>query len=124
MFKYLYLYTVHINVSDSYANEFWLWQIMSAICEAAKRGDLDEVARLLQEGAGIERKTDDESTPLILAASNGHLAVVQFLVQQGADKEASNSYGRTPLNYAAIRGRLDVVQYLIQQGADKEASNS
>lgn len=56
---------------------------MAPIHDAALRGDVAEVERLLQEGVSINAQNrPDGSTPLMYAAMNGHVAVVERL---GAD---------------------------------------
>ena len=53
--------------------------------DAAKEGDLDEVKRLIKEGANIESKDVSGSTPLYNALDRGNKEVVQFLILKGAN---------------------------------------
>jgi ankyrin repeat protein len=59
-------------------NELLLW--------AAKAGYTDVVrGLLLEKGADIKAKDNDERTPLSYAAENGHEVIVQQLLEKGAD---------------------------------------
>ena len=85
-----------------------------SLIEAAKRGDLDEVKRLIENGADVNIKDNDGDTPLHYAASGGHLDVVKFLVENGADVNAKDKYGRTPLDVAKPKVRW-VLEDLIKR---------
>jgi ankyrin repeat protein len=52
--------------------------------DAAKEGDLDEVKRLIKEGANIEVRDASASTPLYNAVDRGNRDVVEFLILKGA----------------------------------------
>jgi len=47
---------------------------------AAKEGNLDEVKRLIKEGANIEVRDASASTPLYNALDRGNKDVVEFLI--------------------------------------------
>jgi ankyrin repeat protein len=59
----------------------------SALCVAAARGRLDVVSLLLKANADINHRTNDDSTPLILAAEAGQAEVVQLLLRQVSCEE-------------------------------------
>lgn len=85
---------------------------------AACLGDIDEVKRLLDEGADINAKSESGWTPLHWAVSEGHESVVELLVARGADINAQFRLGGTPLSFAAIKGQKDMVEFLLAKGAD------
>ena len=91
--------------------------------DAANRGDLKKVKRLLNEGADVNAKDEDGWTPLHWAAYYGHLNVVKLLVDRGADVNAKSKAGETPLHWAAANGHLDVVEFLVDRGADVNAKS-
>ena len=51
------------------------------LIEAALRGDLPEVQRLVNEGADIHAQNDQA---LMYAAAGGHLPIVKFLINRGS----------------------------------------
>jgi len=88
--------------------------------EAAKEGDVEEVKRLIAEGADVNA-TEGESawTPLLSAAIKGHAEVVRVLLANGAKVNVGDSYdGYTPLYYAIWSNNEETVKTLISGGAD------
>ena len=73
---------------------------------------LQELAEYL-DGANVNLRRDDGSTPLHLAAWCS-LKAVRFLIESGADINASREDGKTPLDYAYDRHIRD---FLIKHGA-------
>ncbi len=109
---------------------------------AARRGDLEELKRLVEGGHDVNQRDRWETTPLMFAAQKGHTDCVKFLLQNGAhfnmfdaakigmlewlkrlvdgggDVNQRDGYlKRTPLMWAAGNGHTDCVEYLIQNGA-------
>jgi len=74
---------------------------MAPIHDAARRGDLEEVMRLIQEDPGVvsitEKESHERSTPLHYASLSDHVEVVCYLLDQEADIHARNRYGVTPV---------------------------
>ena len=65
---------------------------------------------LIQRGADVAARADDNRTLLHVAAMIGYKEVVDLLIQRGADVAA-------PLHWAAATGHKEVVDLLIQRGA-------
>ena len=92
-----------------------------ALRAAARKGAVEAVRFLVEEGVSKEDADKNGWTPLMLAALKGHLAVVQYLLEQGADKEIARDNNCSALYIAAAQeGHLAVVHYLMEQGADKD----
>lgn len=91
--------------------------------EAAKKGDVAEIERLLASGVDAN-DSDGLASPLHWAAMNGHADAVILLVSEGARTDAQSSMLGTPLHAAARMNRADVVTTLIGNGADIEALNN
>lgn len=67
---------------------------MTALLLAARDGEKDAVAALLDAGDDIDQTSDtDHATALILALINGHYDLAQFLLERGANAKLANSDG-------------------------------
>ncbi|XP_077234807.1 phytochrome-interacting ankyrin-repeat protein 1-like [Tasmannia lanceolata] len=89
----------------------------------ARKGDLKEVKRLLDEGMDVNVPAwgpkSQGVTPLHLAAQGGHLKVMDELLERGAniDARTKGACGWTPL-HSAVKGRnKEAVKFLIDNGA-------
>ena len=94
---------------------------------------------LVEGGADPTLRTDDGTTPLMVAAGLGHStfspgitrgrrspsaeATVKLLVEAGADVNAVNEADFTALHGAAFRGLNEVLQYIVEQGVDVDAED-
>ncbi len=92
-----------------------------ALIEAANKGDAEVVEALLDSGADINARDEQNQTALHKAASRGHTPVVKLLLERGADVNAKNLFGQTPLLAPLQRGSLETVRVLLNAGADIEA---
>jgi uncharacterized protein len=90
---------------------------------AAKKGDLEHVRKLLDEGDDVNAENDNGETALLYAALKGNLEMVKLLIEREADVEARDKDGFTVLMAAASGGHLDVAGLLIEKGAEVNAKN-
>ena len=88
--------------------------------EAAGRGDLAVVEKLLGEGVEVDQRARNAETPLIAAALAGETATAEVLIVHGADIMAHNKGGLTPLHAAAYSGSVEVARLLLDHGAEIE----
>ncbi len=89
---------------------------------AAEAGKLEEVIRLVKEGADPNERCNGY-TALQLAASSNHLDVVQYLVGLlDIHLEVTAINVSTSLLYAILGGHLAVVQCLVAFGANLDAA--
>lgn len=85
-------------------------------------GDMDEVKRLIAEGAEINGTDGNGQTPLHLAVLAGRKDIVELLIAQGADPNAkANTWDTTPLIAALRNGHENIAKLLIAKGADVTA---
>ncbi len=94
----------------------------SPLMEAAFKGDMAKLKKLLTKGADINDRDNDRSTPLMVAASQGHAAIVRELLARGADINVQNKYGWTPLMLATAAKHTEIIKLLLSKGADPEIS--
>ncbi|XP_033635280.1 transient receptor potential cation channel subfamily A member 1 homolog isoform X2 [Asterias rubens] len=91
---------------------------------AAEKGYIQIVKILLERGASLEAKNEEEQTALHLASKHGRVHTLNELVRQditGINDEDENS--NSPLHLAATEGHAKCVLALIAAGADIEARN-
>lgn len=75
---------------------------------------------LIEEGAEINVKDVDGSTPLKLSCLHGHVLIVKLLLEHGADVNATDNSGMTALEYSFVTegwnssgNRREIVQLLL-----------
>ena len=87
----------------------------SALLDAAKKGNLSRVQKLLTpENINCRDSAGRNSTPLHLAAGYNNLEVAEYLLEQGADVNAQDKGGLIPLHNASSYGHLDIAALLIK----------
>jgi cytohesin len=108
-----------------------------ALFKAATEGNIKGIKQLIADGADVNAKNRDGTTPLQTAAIRGHKEFLQLLIANGADVNAKNEDGMTPLHCAAIGTSLnylsrggrygvdqkEVAELLISAGADVNAQD-
>ena len=97
--------------------------------------DLESAARLLTQGADINRVSlttqpdergvyEDTTTYLLEATLRGHTETVRFLLENGADPNFAGKFaGQTALLAAARCGHVEIVDLLLLHGADFSAAD-
>lgn len=87
----------------------------SALLDAAKKGNLARVQRLVTvDNINCRDAQGRNSTPLHLAAGYNNLEVAEFLLERGADVNAQDKGGLIPLHNASSYGHLDIAALLIK----------
>ncbi|XP_063992926.1 poly [ADP-ribose] polymerase tankyrase [Diachasmimorpha longicaudata] len=87
----------------------------SALLDAAKKGNLARVQRLVtQDNINCRDAQGRNSTPLHLAAGYNNLEVAEYLLERGADVNAQDKGGLIPLHNASSYGHLDIAALLIK----------
>jgi len=70
------------------------------------KGDLGAVASDVRK-YGLEHKSMQGMTPLMMAADAGNLALIESLLEQGARLDSTDSLGRMPIHFALRRAFQD-----------------
>jgi len=79
---------------------------------ATVRGNLDEIAALIDAGADVNAPGELGNCPLHEAVGQGHIQAIKFLLDHGASLNARNECGYSPLDVARLSKRADIVELL------------
>ncbi|HYD19489.1 MAG TPA: ankyrin repeat domain-containing protein [Patescibacteria group bacterium] len=91
--------------------------------DAAKAGDIGELARLMDQGVEIDARQNDV-TALAWAANDAKIPAVRWLMEHGANPDALVEGGKwTPFMVAAAGESLELVQAMLALGANPLAGN-
>ena len=97
---------------------------MTALLFAARDGNMEAVAALLDAGADINHVSGgDASSPIVIAIANGHYTLGQYFLDRGADPNVANLDGVTPL-YATVNMRYAPVSWAPNPRIDQEVVDS
>lgn len=85
---------------------------------AARYGHGPIASLLIEAGADVNCRNEDQRTALHFAADKGQSTMVSALVRvEGLDINPQDGEGATPLHYACGRGSLETVRALLVAGA-------
>ncbi|XP_031829365.1 ankyrin repeat domain-containing protein 49 [Nomia melanderi] len=94
------------------------------ILEAAERGDLAKIKKLLTKNLRLLECTDkDGYTPLHRACYGNHVEIVEYLLQAGAKIDAKTLDEWQPLHSACCWNNVECAAVLIANGADINAQS-
>ena len=90
-----------------------------ALLDLAVYAEPRAIRFMLDHGADVNFRDEDQRTPLLFAANSNKLEVetVKLLIEHGADVNAKNTDGWTPLYLAKLHGETPVVEALLKAGA-------
>lgn len=94
-----------------------------ALHEAARSGDVLQIARLSTPIDKLNEKNAKGYSALMLAAYNGHLEASRYLISVGADLNSTDPAGNSILMGVAFKGHKDILQLLLLSGADPQHKN-
>lgn len=94
----------------------------TALHYAAVDGKLDELRKLIAQGADVDAQEEAGWTPLHFAADGGNLDITTTLIEAHASVNIVNCRGENSLFRAVLAGNIEqahgVVELLLQNGAD------
>ena len=91
--------------------------------DAAERGCVDLIRRLLAEGAPVDARDRFGNTALVIAARAGEDDAVKLLLAAGSDVNFQNLAGDTPMLGAVTADRWRTAKLLLDAGADPDLVN-
>ncbi|XP_064602158.1 fibronectin type 3 and ankyrin repeat domains 1 protein-like [Liolophura sinensis] len=90
----------------------------SPLMQAAQKGYLEILEKLLSFGADVHLKNDAGKTSLMLACFAGQLDSVKILRSNGANYEDFDRGGSAPLHWAVDGQNDKLVEWMIKDGAE------
>ena len=90
---------------------------------AARMNDSNSARWLIANGANVNAKDDDGSTPLHLAVRKNATETAALLLKNGAEVNAKDEEDWTPLHQAASQNATETAALLLKNGADVNAKN-
>jgi len=87
------------------------------VLEAAARGEVRVLKRMVEAGETLDVRDAEGRTPLMLAAAADHGKAVTVLMEAGVHIAANDAKGMTALIHAAKNGRADTAGLLLAAGA-------
>ena len=107
-----YLLVKGAEVNSASRNQM---QVMPLHAAVAREGG--EIAKaLLEQGAQVNARQQDDFTPLHAAAQNGQVEIAQLLLDFGAEVNARMSNSKTPLALAEEFNHAEVASLLKRRG--------
>jgi len=114
------------NVGNLYSSVLKekLSSYLSPLHFAAERGLYKVVGKLIEDGANLEMRDDNENKPLYLAVQKNHPEVVELLVSKKNVDDTMPHENENLLSYAVKYGYDQVMIILINTGANLTQLNS
>lgn len=98
--------------------------IITPLHMAARHGQTETVALLIEKGADVNAANAEGATPIHLAVNDGRIELVKTLLDQGAIiGRTNNVFGRTELHTAACKGFTEIVDLLMSAGASPKVKD-
>ncbi len=95
----------------------------TGLTDAAQRGDLTTLTRLLDAGTPVDSRDNQRRTALLVATYANRVDAARLLIGRGADVNAKDNIQDTPFLYAGAEGRLEILRLTLAGGADLKSTN-
>lgn len=99
-------------------------QHVAQVFRATKRGDVEEVKRLVPERVHPDVQDYDLRTLLHIASAEGHLAIVKHLVDCGANVNLLDRWGTSSLSEAIDFAHNKVARFLMASHANESGNRA
>jgi len=87
---------INLNATDKVSSE-------TALMRAARNGKVDSLKILIERGASVDLRNQQNMTALLSAAQTGSLDAIMVIVAGKADVNAKDARGRNALDFASVR---------------------
>jgi uncharacterized protein len=91
--------------------------------EAAARGEVDTLQRLIAAGVSLESANAAGETPLLLAVKDNQLSAAVLLIDAGSNINAQAANKDSPWLLAGALGRTEMLRHMIPKGPDFSVRN-
>ena len=95
----------------------------TGLVDAAERGDLPAVERLLEAGADVDERRADGRTAVTAAALGDHVAIARALIAAGADVDLQDSDRNNPLLVTGQTGSVAMLREVLKAAPDFTLTN-
>jgi uncharacterized protein len=97
--------------------------VPTGLVDAAERGDLPAVERLLEDGADVDERRADGRTAVTAAALGDHVAVARALIAAGADVDLQDSDRQNALLVTGVTGSVAMLREVLKASPDFALTN-
>ncbi|WP_043274532.1 ankyrin repeat domain-containing protein [Pseudomonas sp. PH1b] len=94
-----------------------------SLLEAVRKGQLSQVQQLLEQGAALDGRGLDGSSPLLLATRDNRVDIARALIEAGADVNRKNLIQDSPYLLAGASGHNEILKLTLAHGADLKSTN-
>lgn len=98
-------------------------QATVTLVEAAARGDVAELRRLLDAGAAVNDRDRRGRNAVLAATQGGHVEAARLLIARGADVNAQDDIQDSAFLLAGAEGHAEIVRLALAAGADLRRTN-
>ncbi len=88
------------------------------LIEAVQEGNLEDIIKILSEGADVNQATEDGRTALHFALESWNSSVIKVLLEAGADIDLDMVDEITALRLASEFGKVEVIKELFARGVN------
>lgn len=90
---------------------------LAALFHFCQTGDVDNVAKIMQNCKNDEVRDDNHVTHLHVAAANNQVKVLKYLLKLHSDVNAVSKFGWSALHQACYHGHNEAIKVLLEAGA-------
>lgn len=92
--------------------------------DAASRGDVPQLQRLVAAGIPIDRRDVAGRTALLRATAANRLEPARWLIERGADVNAKDAIDDSPYLLAGARGHTEILRLALAAGARHDIADA